>query len=87
MKYNRSQVEAIGDELRSRFINNQAEGIEIVVALVSMYQAGRIDLDHFKDILRKVYTGDVEGMIRALHQATALIDKELIDEILLELPR
>ena len=87
MKYNRSQVEAIGDELRSRFINNQAEGIEIVVALVSMYQADRIDLDHFKDILRKVYTGDVEGMIRTLHQATALIDKELIDEILLELPR
>jgi hypothetical protein len=84
MKYNQNQVAAIREQLRLRLQSGEAEGAEIVVALVSMQKAGRLATGDIKQILLYVYSKDKLSILKALHQAGQLMDQEMIMDIIRE---
>ncbi|MEK5060984.1 MULTISPECIES: hypothetical protein [unclassified Paenibacillus] len=84
MTYSKSQMDAIAQHLRDRFVAGEVEGHEIVVALISMVKADRILLDDVAPILYTVYFGNPQGVMVALEKAHTLIDEEMIDSIIKE---
>ena len=84
MKYSQGQVEAVAAELQKRYTDGEAEGMEIIVALVSMHKAGRLDNGDLKYILQHVFANDQAGLLRSLQLAADVIDREMIDDIVRE---
>ncbi len=84
MRYTESQVKAITKELRGKYIAGETEGREVVIALVAMEQSGRISTADIRNVLLGVYYGNVNGVLRALEEASHLIDKNMIDSIINE---
>lgn len=82
MKFNKTQVKALGLHMQNRFMSGQAEGYEIAVALIAMVKDGKLDEKDVKDVLLRVYFNNPEGVIRALAKARELIDEDMINEII-----
>jgi hypothetical protein len=84
MRYTELQVNAILGELRKKFIAGEVDGSEIVIALVAMEQSGKIDTTDIRSVLLGVYYGNLSGVLRALHTASTLMDRKMIDGIIKE---
>ncbi|WP_145331774.1 hypothetical protein [Paenibacillus xylanexedens] len=84
MAYSQSKNETVAHHLRARFMEGNVEGHEIVVALISMVKAEKIELDEVVPILQTIYFEQPQGMLPALEKASTLIDDQLIDSILQE---
>ncbi|ATO48624.1 hypothetical protein P4V86_03720 [Brevibacillus laterosporus] len=84
MTYSNAQIEAIATHLRDRFMREEVEGHEIVVALISMVEAERILLSDVAPILFKVYFDNPQGVLVALEKASTLIDDKMVTEIIEE---
>ncbi|MCW3790962.1 hypothetical protein OM416_05170 [Paenibacillus sp. LS1] len=84
MAHSQSKTETVATHLRTRFMEGNVEGHEIVVALISMVKAGKINLDEVAPILSTVFFEQPQGILLALEKASSLIDDELIDSILHE---
>ena len=84
MRFSESQKRAVALQMRDKFIKGDAEGHEIVIALMALVKKGRISLLDVKPILTIVHMGNLEGVMRSLQKAHSLIDDELIDSILNE---
>ncbi len=84
MKYTKAQVKAITREMRKKFISGEAEGYEIVIALITMGQSGRLDTTGIRDVLLGVYYGNLNGVLRALQSASHIVDKNMISSIMKE---
>ncbi|NGQ95311.1 hypothetical protein G3578_09105 [Brevibacillus sp. SYP-B805] len=82
MELNESQKRTIAYQFRDKFVNGDAEGYEIVIALMAMVKQGKIGLDDVKPILTIVHMGNLEGVMRSLQRAHSIIDDDLIDSIL-----
>lgn len=80
--YSDKQIEAIKNELQRKFIGGEVKGYEMVVALFSMEQMGKIKKTDIRDILMYVFMNNVKGVLRALDTAKEVMDKELIDAII-----
>ena len=50
MAYSQSKTEIVATHLRTRFMEGNVEGHEIVVALISMVKAEKIDIDEVAPI-------------------------------------
>lgn len=55
MAYSQSKTEIVATHLRTRFMEGNVEGHEIVVALISMVKAEKINLDEVAPILSTVF--------------------------------
>lgn len=65
-------------------MEGNVEGYEIVVALISMVKAEKIELDEVVPILQTVFFEQPQDILLALEKASTLIDDQLIDSILQE---
>lgn len=83
-KYTSKQKKVISKELKRKFASKSAKGHEIVITLIAMANAGRIDLNDIEPILTEVFDGDFKKMLNALKIAHNLIDDELIDSVIKE---
>ncbi|MGM7682870.1 hypothetical protein ACSVDA_12020 [Cytobacillus sp. Hm23] len=70
--------------LKQKYQQGAVEGHELVVTLVAMAEDNKIKYPEIKPILYKIFHGNIEGMFRSLTRAKAIIDKELIHEIVEE---
>ncbi|MFE6076111.1 MULTISPECIES: hypothetical protein [unclassified Paenibacillus] len=84
MAYSQSKTEAVATHLRNRFMEGNVEGHEIVVALISMVKAQKINIDDVAPVLFNVFFDNPEGILSALEKASTLVDDELIDSIINE---
>lgn len=84
MAHLQSKTETVANHLRARFMEGNVEGHEIVVALISMVKAEKIELDEVAPILQTVFFEQPQGILLALEKASTLIDDQLIDSILQE---
>ncbi|MCK6077273.1 hypothetical protein [Paenibacillus silvae] len=84
MTYSKSKTETVANHLKTRFMEGHVEGHEIVVALISMVKAEKIQLHEVASILRAVFFDQPQGMWVALEKANTLMDDQLIDSILQE---
>ncbi|MCM3135987.1 hypothetical protein M3629_24760 [Paenibacillus polysaccharolyticus] len=84
MAYSQSKTENVANHLKMRFMEGNVEGHEIVVALISMVKAEKIELDEVAPILQTVFFEQPQGILLALKKASSLIDDQLIDSILQE---
>lgn len=84
MKYTKEQVQKVSAEMRRRYMSGEAEGYELVVALVAMVRAGRIDVKDFKSIILDMHLGNPMGAVRTIEKAKPFVDPESIESILKE---
>lgn len=84
MAYSQSKTEAVATHLRTRFMEGNVEGHEIVVALISMVKAQKIQIDDVAPILSKVFFENPQGILAALEKASTLVDDELVESIINE---
>lgn len=82
MLYNEAQIKAISTDLQKKYLAGECESHELVVALISMEAAGKINTDDIKDILIYVFCQNVKVVINALKKVKLLIDVKMIDSIL-----
>lgn len=84
-QYNEQQKSALGKLLQDRFMSGEAEGYEIVVALMAMIKDGRLKEKDVQPILMTVHSHNAKGVIRSLAIAKELLDEEMIDSILADI--
>jgi hypothetical protein len=68
---------------RKKFIDGY-EGYEIVIALLTLLKEQKITEEDILPILDYVYMGNSIGVFNALNKARALVDDDLINEIIKE---
>ncbi|WP_426455392.1 hypothetical protein ACP26L_35975 (plasmid) [Paenibacillus sp. S-38] len=81
--YNDRQVEAIGKEFKRRLTTGEAEGPTVVVALVSMVKAGKLDASHMQKILNTLYADKVK-ILAVLIEAQQFLGPDVVDSIINE---
>lgn len=76
-------AEYLKDYMQKKFIEGY-EGHEIVICLLALIKEGKIKEKDLLPILSHVYMGNNIGIYNALNKAKALVDDDLIDDILKE---
>ena len=71
---------------RKKFVEGY-EGYEIVIALLTMIEEGKIAEDDILPIMNYVFMGNSVGVYNALNKARAIVDDKLIDDIIEEVER
>ena len=76
-------MEELKNIMRKKFIEGY-EGYEIVIALLALIKEKKISEEDIIPIMDYVYMGNKIGVYSALYKAKALVDDDLIDDIIKE---
>lgn len=76
-------MEELKNIMRKKFIEGY-EGHEIVIALLALVKDKKISEEDIIPIMDYVYMGNKIGVYNALYKAKALVDDDLIDDIIKE---
>jgi hypothetical protein len=83
--YNEQQKRALALNLRKKFLDGEAEGYEIVVALLAMVKDKRLKEKDIKPILMTVHMNNPVGVMRSLQRAYEIVDDDMLNEIIQEI--
>lgn len=82
VRYNDSQKLELIKSFKTKLLNGEAKGYEIVIALITMVKAKRLRLSDVKPILISIFDHDLIGLLEALEKGRMLIDDELVDSVI-----
>lgn len=76
-------MENLKKYFRKKFIDGY-EGHEIVITLLTLIRQGKLSEEDILPIMDYVYMGNKTGVYNALNRARAIVDDNLIDDIIKE---
>lgn len=79
--YNQKQVNAISKELQSKVMKGSATDYEIVLVIITMWRANRINEEQITSILLTAFAKDKERILKALEVVLSISNDSLIDSI------
>ena len=85
--YNILQKKQLANLLRKRYLDGEAEGYQVVVALMALVKDGKIEESDIQPILLEVHGNNKEGVVRSLQRALSLVDGDMLNSILNEVKK
>lgn len=68
--------------IKEKYDNNKIDNYEVVVALVTFVEAGKVKKENFKTILYKVFNNDEYLIIKSIRTVSKVINKDFFDTVL-----
>jgi hypothetical protein len=68
--------------IKEKYNNNKIDNYEVVVALVTFVEAGKVKKENFKTILYRIFDNDEYLILKSVKTVSKIIDKEFIDDVL-----
>lgn len=80
--YDDNKIKSVVNHLQKKLKDKTAEPYEIITTLILLLQAGHIDKQNIKNMIKAVFENNQEEMIRGLYKTNLILDKDLIDSIM-----